>query len=298
MSKNLATQTFTATASSGWTAPAGVTRVFLEGFGGGAGGGGGVAGQVSVNAQSPGGSGGGGSLKRGEWYTVVPNTAYDINIGAGGAGGAANTNGSDGGDTTFVTHGGSTVATFKGAGKGLAGLTAAVNTNYIYRPGGAATSPTLYVDPSTYTTPGMGGWTVAPSHGGIGGTYNNTTGGGGAVPTAGGSSPQGFAGGTFGAIGNTVGSNYGGTGGAGGGAGPGGVGGAGGAGGNGNNAGAGTAGSGGKTPSGAAQTAAITTNTGGGGGAGGGGGSDTSSTPAGGAGGGGDNGLLVLTWFE
>jgi len=94
--------------SSSWTAPAGVTFVFLLGSGGGGG-----------------GSGGGGNTGHSEYgggsiipiltnVVVVPNTSYTITIGAGGAGGAGTALlspnlGSAGGDTTFGS-----LATFNG----------------------------------------------------------------------------------------------------------------------------------------------------------------------------------------
>lgn len=98
---NIKEQAFTA--SGTWTAPAGVTsaQVILVGAGGGGGGG---------SASVAGGGGGGGQVVV-QNLTVVPGTAYQLNIGAGGQGGigalysATDTTttlpGANGGTTTF-----------------------------------------------------------------------------------------------------------------------------------------------------------------------------------------------------
>jgi len=94
--------------SSSWTAPAGVTFVFLLGSGGGGGGSGGN-GDWGVP-----GYGGGSIIPILTNVVVVPNTSYTITIGAGGAGGAGTALlspnlGSAGGATTFGS-----LATFNG----------------------------------------------------------------------------------------------------------------------------------------------------------------------------------------
>ena len=77
--------------SSGtFTAPAGVTKVFVTLFGGGGGGGGG--------GFSTGGAGGGGAYP--DYlhpYTVVPGNGYAVVVGAGGTGGAGGNSGGSGG---------------------------------------------------------------------------------------------------------------------------------------------------------------------------------------------------------
>lgn len=97
------------TSSGTFTAPSGVTRVFITGCGAGASGGNGAQG-------STGGGGGGASIVR-RLYTVTPLNDYTVTIGDGGVGtSASTTDGQDGGDTIFDT------ITIKGgkAGKGSA----------------------------------------------------------------------------------------------------------------------------------------------------------------------------------
>lgn len=84
----MATQTFTTTGT--WTAPAGVTSVQAECWGGGGNGGG--AGS-SGNAVGSGGGGGGGAYAK-KQLTVVPGNVYTVTVGTGGA---------PGGDTWFST---------------------------------------------------------------------------------------------------------------------------------------------------------------------------------------------------
>lgn len=99
------------TSSGSWTAPAGVSKVMLIGMGGGGGGAGGSKGTFLGFA-----FGGQGTVPEVTYITVVPNTSYTINVGAGGAAGLArNTNGEslpggNGGTTSFGT-----LANFYGA---------------------------------------------------------------------------------------------------------------------------------------------------------------------------------------
>lgn len=94
-----------------WVVPAGVTQVFLIGCGGGAGGHGGAKG--FLNSLPFGGPGSPPTLKK---IAVVPNTTYNITIGAGGAGAAGRTSngqataGSPGGMSSFGS-----LASFEGA---------------------------------------------------------------------------------------------------------------------------------------------------------------------------------------
>ena len=69
----------TYTSTQSWTAPAGVTTVFVTGCGGGAGGG---------EGGSSGGSGGGGAGLTTVSVSVVPNSPYTGTLGAGGSGGS------------------------------------------------------------------------------------------------------------------------------------------------------------------------------------------------------------------
>lgn len=78
-SQQSATQSFTS--SSSWTAPAGVTSIGVECYGGGGGGGG-----TDTTASSAGGGGGGGGYAQGI-VSVTPGNTYSFTVGAGGAGG-------------------------------------------------------------------------------------------------------------------------------------------------------------------------------------------------------------------
>lgn len=90
---------YTSFGTYSWTCPAGVTKVFLIGCGGGAGGSGGTR---TASFISYGGTGCTPYLVE---VSVVPNTTYSITIGGRGSFGPAQTgttqNGGDGGDTTF-----------------------------------------------------------------------------------------------------------------------------------------------------------------------------------------------------
>lgn len=107
-----ATDSFTAPGSSTWTAPAGVTSVTVEAWGGGGAGGG-----VTGNPAKGGGGAGGQYAKK--VVSVTPSTSYTVNVGAGGAGSTGN--GTAGGDSTFdaavVAKGGAA-----GASAGVAGV--------------------------------------------------------------------------------------------------------------------------------------------------------------------------------
>ncbi len=87
-----ATVTFTAPGS--WTAPAGVTSVTVEAWGGGGGGG------AGTGNPAKGGGGAGGQYAK-EVVTVVPGNAYPIIVGLGGTVGSSAAGGT-GGDSTFA----------------------------------------------------------------------------------------------------------------------------------------------------------------------------------------------------
>lgn len=83
------------TASTTWTAPAGVTSVDVEVWGGGGAGGG-------QNSNSDGGGGGGGgAYSKVLGIAVTPGNTYTVTVGAGGVGVAGGTGGS-GGDSYFI----------------------------------------------------------------------------------------------------------------------------------------------------------------------------------------------------
>ncbi len=159
-------QLFTATGT--FTQPTGVTKVFVELAGGGGGGGSGNGGNYQA--------GGYGGFSSG-WVTIAANQT--VTIGAGGNGAdAVNTNGSDGGTTSFgalisATGGGGGQAATAGAnGTGSGGL---LDLSY--------TSPTGL---GVFAAPGAGGDAGAGGAQGIGssniltlGTQPSAKGGGG-----------------------------------------------------------------------------------------------------------------------
>jgi MSHA biogenesis protein MshQ len=89
--------TDTFTVSGTWTAPAGVTSVDVQAWGGGGGGGGGDG-----TKSDGGGGGGGGAYSRTTTVTVVPGTTYTVTVGAAGTAGASKGTGGTGGDSWFI----------------------------------------------------------------------------------------------------------------------------------------------------------------------------------------------------
>ncbi|MBI4808363.1 MAG: DUF11 domain-containing protein [Nitrosomonadales bacterium] len=85
----------TFTTSGTWVAPAGVTSVDVEVWGGGGAGGG-----QNQNSDG-GGGGGGGAYSRVVGIAVVPGNSYTVTVGAGGVGVASGTGGT-GGDSYFI----------------------------------------------------------------------------------------------------------------------------------------------------------------------------------------------------
>jgi hypothetical protein len=267
-------KTFSATGT--WVCPRNLALIDYDCWGSGGGGGGG-ANTTSSTDVAPGGAGGGAGLRARGTIAPTPTTSYAITVAAGGAGGTATSNGTDGGSSSI----GALVSALGGQGGGAS--VANSGTNLIISGGGPGMAGV-----SDYTVQ-VG--TVLPSPtacyaGGAASNYNPVTAtAGAAYGMPGGSSHEGFLGGARGAPGTTSGSEKGGSGGGGGSAGPGGVGGAGGAGGNGNNSGAGVAGSNGS---------AAAANTGAGGGGGGGAGAGSTGSAAGSTGGTGGSGQVVI----
>ena len=198
--------TNTFTTSSTWTAPAGVTTIQVEAWGGGAGG----ASTPNTNNTNAGGGGGGAYAIR-NTVTVVPGTTYTITVGTGGGSGA---NGQSStatfGGITITAAGGSTgssSSTTAGTG-GLGGTIAASAGDLVYRGGNGANG--IYQPGGSNTGTGGGGGSGA-------GTLGNGNDGTGS--TAGGvRSNSGGAGGNGGVSANgtaapTVAGNYGGGGG-------------------------------------------------------------------------------------
>lgn len=186
------TSTTRFTASGIFTAPVGVTKVYLTMVGGGGGGG-----------QSGGIGGGGGS---GAWcimypYTVVPASSYTVTIGAGGLAGV------DGGNTTFdaltVPGGNKGVAGGSGGAGGAAkgGYSASGYTNgkfYVSSAGGALSGSQGGSGGGTPFGVGALGGSVtgSPDYNGFAAAVNSGAGGGGGSDDGGGNIGSGGTGGS------------------------------------------------------------------------------------------------------
>ena len=186
------------TASGSWTRPADITKVIVHVVGGGAGGGGGRSG---YNYSGSGGGAGGNALKVLDVSSISTST---ITIGAAGAGGAIDTIGSAGGNsswadgTTTITCNGGVGGTISGGGTNAAGGTATggdINaqggpgeTNARNDAGTTAKkSGTGGVSGSGFGGPGGGAYSGSSTdendasgygHGGAGGDINNVGGAG------------------------------------------------------------------------------------------------------------------------
>ena len=158
------------TSSGTFTAPSGITTVYLTMCAGGGGGAGADTGSTR------GGGGGAGECVISFPYTVVGGNNYTVTRGAGGAGGAAQGSGSDGNDTTFDTL---TVS------KGIKGIIGVPGT-------GGAGGGTANRNASSQTAGDVG------FVGGNGAGSDGTGGGGGGSTPCG----AGGAGGTDGNVGN------------------------------------------------------------------------------------------------
>ena len=181
--------TFSATASTTWIAPFGITAFSVEAWGAGGAGGG-----QAIN-QDGGGGGGGGAYSRTTYLPLVSDT-YNVSIGDGGNG-SAGVDGTSGGDSYFANGNGNTKANrLVVACGGLPGLTSS-GTPPAGPAGGAASC-------------GLGGNTFSGGAGGKGRNQTAGKGGGGGegactnqdgdAGTDGGTSPG--AGGALGADGN------------------------------------------------------------------------------------------------
>ena len=160
------------TSSGTFTAPGGVTKVYLSMVGGGGSGG---------AAAGGGGGGGAGGMVINYPYTVIAGNNYSITIGTGGTGVTITNDGNNGGSTTFDTGAISAPGGIKGLGTAGTGGAAGGGLN-------AGNAPTA----GTYAMTGGNG---ANQSGGIGG------GGGGTIVGGGGAGGNG-AGGTA-ALANT-----------------------------------------------------------------------------------------------
>lgn len=160
------------TSSGNFTAPAGVTKVYITGCGGG-GGGGGVGGGTSYGI---GGGGESGHALINYPYTVIPGNIYAVTIGSGGAAGTAQggnnpgSSGGSGGNSSFdslIMAGG--VGGTGGAAGGSAGGWSPKVMGFSVAGDGVSSSQTFYSG------------TSAPAYGGGGGMFGT----GGAAQSAG-----------------------------------------------------------------------------------------------------------------
>ncbi len=162
------------TSNGTFTAPAGVTLIYVSLIGAGGGG------ASSTDGPNAGGGGGAGAYIHRRPYAVTPGASYSIVVGSGGAGGTDGDNynapGAVGGDSSFdtviVAKGGSGGNATEGGAGGLAQAAVA---------GDASTSTGGVISK------------VAGVAGGAGGARNSTTGGGGGGSMAG-AGPNGTTG--------------------------------------------------------------------------------------------------------
>lgn len=156
---------FTATGGTPWTVPAGVTRIWTYGVGGGGGGGGGATGSTGSTVVEAGGGGGGGAgAAFGQWLDVTPGEVLTITAGTLGGGGSTNifiggnpgSDGASGGDSSIVNAGGTIRLFWTGGLGGKGGLVAAGAAG-----GGrnwhVATETNLDRNGSLFLAPGYGG---------------------------------------------------------------------------------------------------------------------------------------------
>jgi hypothetical protein len=141
------------TASSTWTAPAGVTQARVTVIGAGGGGGGGVGGCCGADGR-PGGSGG---ISVGV-VSVTPSTSYTITIGIGGTGGAAGgSNGTSGGTSSFSSLMSATGGAGGGGGGGSPGASGSGSGGTLRN----GSTPAVVASPFTGTTRVGGSGTAA-----------------------------------------------------------------------------------------------------------------------------------------
>jgi hypothetical protein len=108
-------QDFAGAGNYSWTAPAGVTVVYVELWGAGGGG------SMRVTLGQGGYGGGSGAYQR-TALTVIPGVTYTVHVGAGGLGDSGAGAGQNGEDTTIADAGGVTL-TAAGGGKGGSRIT-------------------------------------------------------------------------------------------------------------------------------------------------------------------------------
>ncbi len=173
------------TTSGTFTAPSGITRIFISGCGAGGAGGG------SVNPGDAGGGGGAGEWIINQPYIVIPSNSYTVTIGSGGTpvNAAGNTPGNTGGSTIFDT------ITLVGGNGGVGADTSGAHNG---GSGGftSTTGSSLNASASVSTTATAGAIGINRQTGGNGAkgstSGNGVGGGGGATPF--GTAPTGIGG--------------------------------------------------------------------------------------------------------
>ena len=190
----LSTTNITSTGSQNYTIPSGVVFVEIEMYGAGGGGGGGKAvtvsskGGGSTTTHYRGGGGGGGAYVKHKIFntSVIKDAVINFTVGAGGLGGATNSNGTAGANTTLnsITPDGGTSVDLSGPSAGGGGLGkkggsfgssgtagAAANGNITNTNGGAGESQSAGFGNSSFIEGGDGGDGAGPDggDGGVGG---------------------------------------------------------------------------------------------------------------------------------
>jgi len=196
-----ATETFSTSGTTSWTAPSGVTSVTVEAWGGG-GAGGGVTGNPAK-----GGGGAGGQYAR-KVVAVTPGNSYAITVGAGGT--VSTGNGTAGDDSTFngtdvVAKGGAAGGgAASNGGDGTAGMgSSSGGIGDVINAGGSGAAGSASSGSGNCNNGGSGGG--GAGSGGAGGNASGNTGGvgtatgggsgGGASNSSGNGSPGSTAGG-------------------------------------------------------------------------------------------------------
>lgn len=206
------TTNFVSPGAHTWTCPAGVNSITVYCYGGG-GAGGGSSWSSGGGAKAGAGGGGGGGSFASSTVTVTPSVTYDIVVGAGGTG-AANTDGTNGGNSTFdnttvVAYGGSGGLRGSTGGEGAGGAGGILGTGTTRYVGGNGNNGKK----SSYGGGGGGGagTTAAGGNasnqtGGAGGTLNGGNGGNGSTTDGGnGSLGATYGGAGAGSLGNAAG---------------------------------------------------------------------------------------------
>lgn len=160
---NVCERRFTATGTTTWTVPSGLTSIDVMVVGGGGGGGGGGS------SRSGGGGGGGGGVIATRDLSVTSSTTFSVTIGTGGTYGSSGDAGQAGGSSSFTRGSPSLTMTANGGSGGAAGS----GTN---GPGGPAGTGSC-AGCATSTSPGGGGGGTGADGAGVNGSGGVSLGG-------------------------------------------------------------------------------------------------------------------------